>query len=80
MKRRLRLARNKMHALKDKQGNIINNFNDVVRVADFMLNCIDGKCHPSSRGSDEHDTEVPYVTTDEVSEATRDMPCGKVVG
>lgn len=68
-----------MQALKDKQGNIINNFNDIVRVAEnFYAELCSLKInHPLLNGSsNEQDTEIPYVTTYEVRRAIRDMPRG----
>lgn len=39
-KRRLRIGRNKMYAVKDKQGNVMRNCDDIIKAANYILKCI----------------------------------------
>lgn len=61
-KKKLHLGQSKMHAQKGKQGKVINNFNEIVKVArDFY--------------SELYSTQTDHVTLVEIKSENTDIPC-----
>ena len=61
-----------MYALKDKHGNIISNFDDIVKTAEELhTNQYSFQSSQATfiRSSDEQDTEAPSIPSDEVRRA-----------
>ena len=83
VKRKLSIGQGKMYALKDKQGNIISNFDDIVKAAEeFYTDLYSSQSSQATfiRNSDEPDTEAPSITSAEVRRALKDMTRGKAAG
>ena len=65
-----------MYALKDKQGSIISNFDDIVKAAEeFYTDLFSAQSSQATfiRSSDEQNTEAPSLTNDEVRRALQAM-------
>ena len=72
-----------MYALKDKQGNVISNFDDIVKAAEgFYTDMYSAQNRQATfiPNSDEPDTEAPSITSDEIRRALKDMTRGKAAG
>ena len=76
MRRKLGIGQDKMYALKDKHGNVISNFDDIVKAAEeFYTDLYSAQNSQATfiQNSDEPDTEAPSITSDEVRRALKDM-------
>ena len=83
VRRKLGIGQGKMYALKDKHGNIISNFDDIVKAAEEFYTDLYSTQNSQTtfiRNSGEPDTEAPSITSDEVRRALKDMTRGKAAG
>ena len=80
---KLGIGQGKMYALKDKHGNIISNFDDIVKAAEeFYTDLYSAQNSQATfiRNSDEPYTGAPSITSDEVRRALKDMTRGNAPG
>ncbi|MCJ3464047.1 reverse transcriptase family protein, partial [Klebsiella pneumoniae] len=81
-KRRLGIGKNQMYALRDRQGNVITNRDEIVIIAEeFYRDLYSSRDNQNSeRGSNLEEADIPPVLTEEVMKALKEMQAGKAPG